>query len=270
MNTDKYISAICGIFFSIFTLSSHAVVIDLKTVPLTIGTNSVSFDSNGIAATVSGYHVEYDSSDSSTTIYGPFSTTDSGLSAGWDAPYFGRSLNKVTNVQFGLGLIESEDLGQTDTALTQGFDNTSNNTVLPGFEFALFSFSAPVTVSEVIVDDVSNFDRDIWVAGGDIAPDLSKDFLTAISGYTVINSSDDSTDGTFIHSFTPLVGISYLLIGTPPNEDIGNLGPVNSTNKSVKLYIDALNVSQVPVPPAVWLFGSGLIGLIGVARRKTI
>ena len=27
-------------------------------------------------------------------------------------------------------------------------------------------------------------------------------------------------------------------------------------------------VSEVPVPAAVWLFGSGLIGLIGIARRK--
>ena len=26
--------------------------------------------------------------------------------------------------------------------------------------------------------------------------------------------------------------------------------------------------TTVPVPAAVWLFGSGLIGLIGVARRK--
>ncbi|NOR25951.1 MAG: VPLPA-CTERM sorting domain-containing protein, partial [Desulforhopalus sp.] len=25
-----------------------------------------------------------------------------------------------------------------------------------------------------------------------------------------------------------------------------------------------------PVPAAVWLFGSGLIGLIGVARRKKV
>jgi len=25
----------------------------------------------------------------------------------------------------------------------------------------------------------------------------------------------------------------------------------------------------VPVPPAVWLFGSGLLGLTGVARQKT-
>ena len=29
-----------------------------------------------------------------------------------------------------------------------------------------------------------------------------------------------------------------------------------------------VSTSAVPVPAAVWLFGSGLIGLIGVARRK--
>jgi len=28
------------------------------------------------------------------------------------------------------------------------------------------------------------------------------------------------------------------------------------------------NVSAVPVPAAVWLFGSGLLGLVGIARRK--
>jgi hypothetical protein len=27
-------------------------------------------------------------------------------------------------------------------------------------------------------------------------------------------------------------------------------------------------VSSVPVPPSVWLFGSGLLGLIGIARRR--
>lgn len=33
--------------------------------------------------------------------------------------------------------------------------------------------------------------------------------------------------------------------------------------------IDNVTVSTIPVPAAVWLFGSGLIGLIAVARRKT-
>lgn len=32
--------------------------------------------------------------------------------------------------------------------------------------------------------------------------------------------------------------------------------------------VHAGNVGAVPVPAAVWLFGSGLIGLIGVARKK--
>ncbi|MBT8347954.1 MAG: hypothetical protein KJP24_00695 [Sulfurovum sp.] len=30
----------------------------------------------------------------------------------------------------------------------------------------------------------------------------------------------------------------------------------------------SLDITAVPVPAAVWLFGSGLLGLIGIARRK--
>ena len=29
-------------------------------------------------------------------------------------------------------------------------------------------------------------------------------------------------------------------------------------------------VTPVPVPPAVWLFGSGLLGLVAVARRRAL
>lgn len=32
---------------------------------------------------------------------------------------------------------------------------------------------------------------------------------------------------------------------------------------------DSLTLTAVPVPAAVWLFGSGLLGLVGVTRRKT-
>jgi hypothetical protein len=35
-------------------------------------------------------------------------------------------------------------------------------------------------------------------------------------------------------------------------------------------FLDAtINISAVPVPPAVWLFASGLLGLVGVARRRS-
>ena len=34
------------------------------------------------------------------------------------------------------------------------------------------------------------------------------------------------------------------------------------------LYWDDVSLTAVPVPAAVWLFGSGLLGLVGMARRK--
>jgi hypothetical protein len=36
----------------------------------------------------------------------------------------------------------------------------------------------------------------------------------------------------------------------------------------VSLGLDGVSISAIPVPAAVWLFGSGLIGLVGLARRK--
>lgn len=45
----------------------------------------------------------------------------------------------------------------------------------------------------------------------------------------------------------------------------------NLTSESVIDNASVINfgsVSAVPVPAAVWLFGSGLLGLVGVARRK--
>jgi len=40
------------------------------------------------------------------------------------------------------------------------------------------------------------------------------------------------------------------------------------SNASTAVSTDIINTSVVPVPAAVWLFGSGLIGLAGVARRR--
>jgi len=42
----------------------------------------------------------------------------------------------------------------------------------------------------------------------------------------------------------------------------------NKTSNYYAWAVQSGDVSAVPVPAAVWLFGSGLLGLIGVARRK--
>jgi len=55
--------------------------------------------------------------------------------------------------------------------------------------------------------------------------------------------------------------------------DLGgqNIGRIRIEDQPVGTHIvgiDNLAFSPVPVPAAAWLFGSGLIGLIGIARRK--
>jgi len=57
------------------------------------------------------------------------------------------------------------------------------------------------------------------------------------------------------------VGGSPMVDGPFPGLNVNfDIGSGNS--------LTVLNVSSVPIPAAAWLFGSGLLGLIGVARRK--
>ncbi len=250
--------------------TANAVVVDLKAVSMTADPTSLSFIADGVRVTAEGYHVEYDPADSSTTIYGPFSTTTAGSNANWTRPYFGRTLRTATGeVATGLGLVSTQNLGQTDDdrpagGLRPGIDSMTVPGALPSFQFTLFRFDAPVDVSQVILDAVSNYKTSVWVAGGNTAPNLDLDFLSAFSAFSFANSP---TLAGPIHSFTPFEGINYLAIGASPGQDIGNLGPIEALGRA-QFYIDGINVSAVPVPAAVWLFGSGLLGLAGIARRN--
>ena len=68
---------------------------------------------------------------------------------------------------------------------------------------------------------------------------------------------------------SPTIGSTTLMSG------VGGLGGWgDGSNDEINVdYVNAsimINpVSTVPVPAAVWLFGSGLLGLVGVARRST-
>jgi len=269
MKTNKRNALFTFILICATIGTANAAVIDFKTVSMTAAANSLSFIADGVGVTAEGYHVEYDQTDDSTTIYGPFSTGIAINSPNWTIPYFGRWLSTPTGeVASGLGLLATQDLGQTDTdsggnGIQPGFDTGTFG--LPSFQFALFRFDAPVDVSQVIVD---NRVSSAWIAGGNTAPDFSQDFLSAFSDFSFINSSASNNNN--VRSFSPFEGITYLAIGASPRAStIGDLGPINGSG-GTQFFIDGINVSAVPVPAAVWLFGSGLIALIGIARGNKI
>lgn len=98
--------------------------------------------------------------------------------------------------------------------------------------------------------------------------------LDILAGATVCESIGASNhvhlyDLTFQVSATATVGVAApTLLGSQWRNDNpdGSSGPLGDI---IPTYTGAtVTVSAIPVPPAIWLFGSGLLGLVGVARRR--
>jgi hypothetical protein len=113
-----------------------------------------------------------------------------------------------------------------------------------------FSLTSSVVTYDA-TSDIGTFSGSFAVGGGSL---LSGSFtnLSVIglgTGYAQFNGTVTYSGGTLQGSFT-----TGAIVG----------GITGGTNVIAKLG------TVVPVPAAVWLFGSGLIGFIAVARRKLI
>ena len=85
--------------------------------------------------------------------------------------------------------------------------------------------------------------------------------------------SQSIVNGSWTHFETQIVDESFFEVGASFNEIIQNVTSIyigaDLTTSLETTALDNVQVGAVPIPAAVWLFGSGLIGLIGLARRKT-
>lgn len=72
------------------------------------------------------------------------------------------------------------------------------------------------------------------------------------------------------------MGVNPSGVGPLTNDLIGGSPMIDGPGVGLSVNLDigsgnsmiVTGISSVPVPPAVWLFGSGLLGLVGVARRR--
>jgi hypothetical protein len=258
-----------GFLLITFTLSAHAAIISYPTDTLTTNPdNIVVTSSDGVVVTAYGYQAELTSvQDQTAAVHGPFPTTLGDRSR----QIFGADTRSTRE---GLGLHaqptgaiapSENDVG---TALVQpGFDNSPIVGSFPEIQFSLFTFSQSVDVSQAIIGTQVG-SGSIWVAGGSGAvPDLTTDFLGLLTTLGTETSLDMSGGTVLVHDLATLINVDYILLGTTPRVD--NFGPLTGID-AMQFFINGLNLAPttVPIPPAVWLFGSGLLGLIGVARRK--
>ena len=122
-----------------------------------------------------------------------------------------------------------------------------------GFELAVFDESAvtSINVSNEITDTSSIINLTLDGPFQGINGPTYQGLLSLNYNFIMGLSADSGT--TWIADSGSSFGVNTALIEF-------NVSGVNEA-----LVID---VAPVPVPAAVWLFGSGLIGLAGIARRK--
>jgi len=231
---------------------------------IVVNADSLELTVDGVTATVQAFTAEINATGADADVLGPWPTQ-----AGAFDPGFGVDVRGLGSEQLGLLAdplpgVPANGSDFFSGGAAPGFASfySSPADAPSAFHFALFSFDQPVDIPGVTVDDVSNFERDIWMATGVAAPDFTGGFLSGISGFDIVNSSDDLGDGPFTHNLAA-TGISYLFVGAPPEAGLGSLTPGSS-----QFFIDSFEATPVPVPAAVWLFGSAL-GWLGWMRRRS-
>jgi hypothetical protein len=168
-------------------------------------------------------------------------------------------------------------------------DNKTSNYGLQSFGFNVSGAAALLTVDDVInlptgtskdwsakansnQNGFGNFDMTV-VAGERLDPTLT--FSTNLgldqsATDSILDYVATNTDG-FV--FAAHISGFEDLNPNPPVDGCVDLNPPDEDwspqcNILTSVYVATDSLTPVPVPAAVWLFGSGLLGLAGIARRR--
>ena len=144
---------------------------------------------------------------------------------------------------------------------------TPGDTINFDYDFSLDSALGPFTGSNW---GLYFNDNDLWESGDSVRFDYydSADVLigTAVQSQIFpIDISNITSGDLFFAPITDKIG-TVALTSIDSSFNLDEFAFRLSGNGSTAFEV--FNVSSVPVPAAVWLFGSGLLGLIGIARRK--
>lgn len=156
------------------------------------------------------------------------------------------------------------------TAGGTGFDtDVSSGSIVITWEES--SLALQTTATDIAIDLLINGFTFANPADFSTAGTLSIDFFAAPFGGVVAGPSFELFNLDFIAIPPPTV--SSLTVNSFPTSGFWQDGNNNALDgldgrDSVNYAGATVTVSAVPVPAAVWLFGSGLLGMVGVARRR--
>ena len=115
--------------------------------------------------------------------------------------------------------------------------------------------------------ELNKNDLNVWAVVGDWdkAPDVTEDNDVLIAGAVEEDYLDDFWDSWewFAAEYEIPESVNDMDIRIAfENYQYGKQGAI--------FEVDEVNVNAIPIPGALWLLGSGLVGLIGIQRRRLI
>ena len=217
---------------------------------------TVHFDSNFETAIDTGNSI-VDSSGNLSQIFGDVSLSTFGSMDG-AAMLFNPNVHSYEQVELILGAGASSYHIEFDI-LTQGLAGT-------GYAFTMIADTPTVqtlSFGDCCSDSIKLGNGISTSRFGVVTNDTLMHVTVDINLISSLWTADISGVGSTTTMFNSSGGdVDSLRFSLAPA--LGGLG----LDSNVFVGIDNLVVTSVPIPSAIWLFGSGLIGLIGVARRK--
>jgi len=144
------------------------------------------------------------------------------------------------------------DIGSSATTIdaATGIDFTGDQSVVVASSGDLtMAYLAPATMTDFQFNPLSPNPVTVWSVGG---------YSFSMDNVTI--GAQDATDLILSGTGTITGG------GFDPTQGTWEFS--GQTASDITFSWSSSNATVIPIPAAVWLFGSGLIGLIGVARRK--
>jgi len=167
--------------------------------------------------------------------------------------------------------------------VTAGGGNAEGTGTAAAFQFLTATVGATQLGMHMLFDWNGNLNIDVFVVAnpssmfgtGQLLSTVknTKGDLKCSSSFTGTITKNCLYDGANYGSTPPTSGQVWMMASTDGNGDgINGIpmavgGPFAGFNANFNATM-APTPDAVPVPAAVWLFGSGLLGLVGIARRK--
>jgi len=163
--------------------------------------------------------------------------------------------NTVSAVPHPDSTLDTQTKVISDSLLGTGWELTVFSTAIPDF-----TVSGTISGYIAIGDNTTFGDRYIATlsSSNPLPGGLNLNFFQ-------IDLQDPISSGADMLSSGAIDTLPNILLAGSPT---GRFFITNETNGCTQCSISVTSLTSVPIPAAVWLFGSGLLGMIVIARRK--